>query len=99
MPDFITVQPDISTSISHEIRGCGSIDEYLERQIARIDDTNRHLMQELCSFAVLASEKLDPADPAFKEKLRANIVAAGVAVYRMLESQHEANELNELWGE
>lgn len=98
MADFIEVQPGVSASVSHEIKQCDSIDEYLEYQIERIDNANRHLMQELCSFALLASERLDPNDPAIKEKLRANIVAAGIAVYRMLESQQEADELKDLMG-
>lgn len=98
MPDFIKVKEGISGSISHEVEIAESVDVYISEQITRIDAINPHLMKELCSFALITSDKLQPTDPQFREKLRAHMVSAGIIIYRMLESQFEADELDDLMG-
>lgn len=93
MAEFITVKSGISASVAHEVSGAESVDAYISDQIDRIDDENPHLMKELCSFALLVSQKLDLADPKLTERLRAHLVSAGIIVYRMLESQSEADSM------
>ena len=99
MADFIRVKEGISGSVAHEVLASDSVDTYVSDQISRIDRVNPHLMKELCSFAIVTAEKLDSTDPRFQEKLRARMVSAGIIVYRMLESQVEADELDSLMGE
>ena len=91
---FITVKEGISGSVAHEVMASGSVDAYISDQISRIDEDNPHLMKELCSFAMVTAEKFDPSDPRLQEKLKARMVSAGIIVYRMLESQVEADELD-----
>ena len=99
MSDFIKVKEGISGSIAHEVTNYPSVDSYIADQIARIDACNPYLMKELCSLAIMSSNKIQPTDPKFKEKLRSHIVSAGIVVYRMLESQLDADELDNLMGE
>ena len=99
MSDFIKVKEGISGSVAHEVGAAAPVDAYISEQIARIDTVNPHLMKEVCSFALITSDKLQATDPRFKEKLRAHMVSAGIIVYRMLESQVEADELDDLLGE
>jgi len=98
MADFIRVKEGITGSIAHEIMEYdGSIDIYISDQIARIDGFNPHLMKELCSFAVAGTHKLLSDD--LEVRMRARMVCAGILVYRMLESQFEADELDSLLGD
>ena len=99
MADLIKVKEGISGSVAHEVMASGSVDAYISDQISRIDLVNPHLMKELCSFAMVATESLDPEDPRLPKKLRARMVIAGIMVYRMLESQIEADELGSLMGD
>jgi len=99
MIDFIKVKEGISGSVAHEVGTSDTVDNYISEQIVRIDQFNPHLMKELCSFAMVCAGKLDPVDPKFVEKFSYRMVSAGIIVYRMLESQFEADELNSLMGD
>jgi len=92
---FIQVKEGVSGNIVHAVRSKTSVDAYISEQIDRIDVDNHYLMQELCSFAVAATDRLDLNGAAVLERVRAQIVCAGIIVYRMLESQAEADELEE----
>jgi len=96
MSDFIKVKEGVTHSVAHEINSHPSIDDYIADQIIRIDHDNPSLMEEICCFAMETAMKVSPAD---RDMVRVRMVSAGILVYRMLESQHEASELEKLLGD
>jgi len=97
MTDFIKVKCGISGSVAHELEVAG-MDTYISDQITRIGKENPHLMRELCALTLEVADRLKPTDINYNMKLKASLMTAGIVVYRMLESQFDANKLNDLLG-
>lgn len=79
------VKPEISGPLEHEISSSQYDEEYLESQLARIDEENPMIGQWIRTFAETTDDETGAAFCA-------------LVVYRMLESQAEANKMNFQYG-
>ena len=75
------VKPEISGPLEHEIASCQYDEEYLEKQLSRIDEENPMIGHWIRSFAETTEDVIGASFCA-------------LVVYRMLESQAEANKMN-----
>ena len=74
------VRPEISGPLEHEISNKYD-EEYLEEQLSRIDEENPMISQWIRKFPKSTEDEMGAAFCA-------------LIVYRMLESQAEANQMN-----
>jgi len=92
MSDFIKVDGSVSNNIIQAIDAVGSPMAYVIEHYKRVRAHDRFMYE----FLVTVSDKLSH-DHEDAKAVRGKLLTVGILIYRLLESQYEADELFKQW--